>query len=106
MYQPSCKVCERGVLVPTKMYRMSGAVVAIGFILLVPSVIGMFPAALVLFALLLQPLGIAVNLSAFSMTIVFAVGILSFVGGLLGWLLIMKKLVLRCSACGATVSAS
>jgi hypothetical protein len=30
-YQPSCKICERGVLVPKKIYRMSGPVVAIGF---------------------------------------------------------------------------
>jgi hypothetical protein len=33
-------------------------------------------------------------------------GIISFVSGLLGWLLIMKKRVLQCSVCGATVSAS
>jgi hypothetical protein len=34
------------------------------------------------------------------------IGIASFVGGLLGWLLVMRKRVLRCSVCGATVSAS
>ncbi|MHB8539528.1 MAG: hypothetical protein ACYDCD_01095 [Candidatus Acidiferrales bacterium] len=33
-------------------------------------------------------------------------GIASFVSGLLGWLLVMKKLVLQCSVCGATVNAS
>jgi hypothetical protein len=33
-------------------------------------------------------------------------GIACFVGGLLGWLLVMKKRVLQCSACGATVNAS
>lgn len=32
--------------------------------------------------------------------------IASFVGGLLGWLLIMKKWVLQCTACSATVAAS
>lgn len=30
----------------------------------------------------------------------------SFVGGLLGWLLIMRKRVLQCSRCSATVAAS
>lgn len=29
----------------------------------------------------------------------------SFVGGLVGWLLIMKKTVLRCASCGAEVAA-
>lgn len=33
-------------------------------------------------------------------------GIGSFVSGLLGWLLVMKKRVLQCSVCGATVSAA
>jgi len=33
-------------------------------------------------------------------------GISSFVSGLLGWLLIMKKRVLKCSVCGAIVNAS
>lgn len=33
-------------------------------------------------------------------------GISSFVGGLLGWLLVMKKRVLQCSVCGAVVNAS
>jgi hypothetical protein len=32
--------------------------------------------------------------------------IMSFVGGLLGWLLIMRKRVLQCTRCGAVVPAS
>ena len=32
-------------------------------------------------------------------------GIVSFVGGLLGWLLVMKKRVLQCTKCGVTVAA-
>jgi hypothetical protein len=35
-----------------------------------------------------------------------ALGIASFVGGLLGWLLVMKKRVLQCSMCRAVVNAS
>lgn len=34
------------------------------------------------------------------------IGVCSFVGGLLGWLLVMKKKVLRCNACGAVVDAA
>jgi len=36
----------------------------------------------------------------------FLVIIMSFVGGLLGWILIMKKKILQCTNCGAKVSAS
>lgn len=32
-------------------------------------------------------------------------GMMSFVGGLLGWLLVMKKKVLQCTKCGVTVAA-
>jgi hypothetical protein len=35
-----------------------------------------------------------------------ALGVASFVGGLVGWLLVMKKRVLQCSVCGAIVNAS
>jgi hypothetical protein len=33
-------------------------------------------------------------------------GISCFVGGLLGWLLVMRKRVLQCTLCGAVVNAS
>jgi hypothetical protein len=35
-----------------------------------------------------------------------ALGIASFVGGLLGWLLVMRKSVLQCNVCGAVINAS
>jgi hypothetical protein len=35
-----------------------------------------------------------------------AIGIGSFVGGLLGWLLVMRKRVLKCNTCGAVINAS
>jgi hypothetical protein len=37
---------------------------------------------------------------------IIAIGIASFVGGLLGWLLVMRKRVLQCDVCGAVVNAS
>jgi hypothetical protein len=41
----------------------------------------------------------------FGGTFAIFIGVASFVGGLLGWLLVMRKRVLKCSVCGATVSA-
>lgn len=42
----------------------------------------------------------------FGSTFAIICGIASFVGGLLGWLLVMKKRVLQCNVCGAVVNAS
>ena len=44
-----CKVCDRGEMVRRKRYRMSGIVVFIGYVLLVPSVFGCLIGALALF---------------------------------------------------------
>ncbi len=51
-FHPPCKVCDRGVLIPKKIFRMSRPVVAIGYILLVPSILGMLVSALILFGIL------------------------------------------------------
>ncbi|MGO9325870.1 MAG: hypothetical protein ACLP07_15040 [Terracidiphilus sp.] len=48
---PTCKVCDRGTLSAKTVFRLSGPAVAIGFILLIPSVIGMFSCAVMLLAL-------------------------------------------------------
>ena len=44
--------------------------------------------------------------SLFGSSLAIGLGITSFVGGLLGWLLVMKKRVLQCNVCGAVVNAS
>ena len=225
-FHPTCRVCERGALVPKNIYRMSGPVVAIGFILLIPSILGKIASALMFFGVIaykgdepsippatteridsqnpqsddefrracaagvnesvkeqssglptlvsvvhicecsldaskqgnfsasttnacavrwlqaddqipsakteapylkvyksyVDPLGYqdalarekeaeqpTAHLAWFHVlggAFAIALGIASFVGGLLGWLLVMKKHVLRCSVCSATVSAS
>jgi hypothetical protein len=88
------------------MFRMSGPVVAIGFFLLVPSVIGMLICGLALVQIVINsPNQDATAVGAATM-IVVAIGIACFVGGLLGWLLMMRKRVLQCPVCGAVVSAS
>ena len=163
---PVCKVCDQGVLKKKKKYRMSVPVVLIGYVFLIPSIIGM----------LIGMIGIIVTGSATSETsksikqevrrqlteakvpssivekvinhetvtpmekqnlsekqrraldsarLTYSAGtvgagagaaiaggfsivvlISSLVGGLLGWLLTMKKKVLPCTHYGAVVSAS
>ena len=103
----ACKVCNHGTLVPKKVYRMSAPVVVIGFIFLVPAILGLLPCGLLLIAYLLSfPLGFDIHLNGITIALVFGFGVASFIGGLLGWLLVMKKRVLQCSVCNATISAS
>jgi hypothetical protein len=207
-----CKVCDRGSLSPKKVFHMSGPVVAIGYILLIPSILGIVFSAIMLVGINSMPghlprtetseFGRPVQntfdgefrkscarsvrqknsetgyeasqqqieqycecaLSAYKETsseteaaqtclqrsrdgalqkqstddvdafysdvaatppasttsddlvatgvrfagsgIAIAMGIASFVGGLLGWLLVMRKRVLKCNVCGAVVNAS
>jgi hypothetical protein len=102
-----CKVCERGSMEPRKLFRLSAPVVAIGFVVLIPSVLGILASAGLL---LLLWLGVVfyggTGHEVFSGGFIAAFGVASFVGGLLGWLLVMKKRVIQCSNCGAVVNAS
>jgi hypothetical protein len=161
-----CRTCGAGHLISCKRFRMSGPVVAIGFILLIPSVLGVIfcvamfflsgGATTATFAAQkqdahdemvrasipaddinaienLQPLtpmqsqGLttdqkrATDDATLKLTAgrvgaglagVFAggasicLGVSCFVGGLLGWLLVMRKRVLQCQNCSAVVAAS
>lgn len=162
----TCQTCGRGALVRRKRYRMSGPVVLIGYILLIPCVIGMLFGALLLFAsgsagtagsaaadkqtrtqleaqaipapiiqkvVSLKPITeddrstltskqqSVVDEAKLSLSMgkvgagagaviggglaIFLI-ISCFVGGLLGWLLIMKKKILQCNLCSAAVAAS
>lgn len=99
----SCKTCDTGELRQQSKYRLSRAVVTIGYILLVPSVLGLLFAALVLV------MAVSVDRSAGLLVILLGpllIGVPSLVGGLLGWLLVMKKDVLQCGNCGAVTPAS
>jgi hypothetical protein len=199
----TCKVCDRGILRSKTVFRMSGPVVAIGFILLIPSFLGMLLSAWVFVRSAAYQNDSAVNrsyyvadqkirkscvegfgrirsslpakttvpefcecvLNSYSIfisgastrritepmktatqdcseaawkgvlapvspdlmasyskeeletngqttepvltsTVAIIIGIASFVGGLLGWLLVMRKRVLQCNVCGAVVNAS
>ncbi len=178
--QPSyvaCKVCDRGVLFPKGMFRMSAPVVAIGFILLIPSVLGVIFFGMLAFGIgamgatshvvsfgqrqqvtanlrragVPRPIITAVlvghydhveqwmnsdesgrvtyveeeaikqaemdltearatevggGFASWGRNLAIAMAIASFVGGLLGWLLVMRKRVLQCAVCGAVINAS
>jgi hypothetical protein len=99
-----CKICERGELTKRRIFRMSGPVVVIGFILLIPSVLGIMFSVLMLVGSLSSEGGNTLT-TGIGVWITL-LGIASFVGGLLGWLLVMKKRVLQCSVCGAVINAS
>lgn len=109
---PSCKICDRGTLIPRKIHRLSGPAVAIGYILLVPSILGMVGCAILFIVAILAGFAGAAHKSAFvtafagigSLAIIY-VAVVCFVGGLLGWLLVMRKHVLQCGYCGAIINA-
>ena len=162
----NCQTCGQGELVRRKTFRMSTPVVVIGYLLLVPSILGILFGGVMLFTTLAAggttvesnykkvrnqleaqavPEGIIQEIlsgktisvaeksgltprqqlavkyagaevsggaigtgagvvvgGAFS----FGIMIFSFIFGLLGWLLVMKKKVLQCTHCQAVVAAS
>jgi hypothetical protein len=109
-----CKVCDRGALVRMNKYRLGGPAVAIGYIFLIPSILGMLAWAGLTVAAVAAGIDATVKskdiiggifAAAFAGTGAVAF-IACFVGGLLGFLLTMKKRVLECSACRAVVNAS
>lgn len=60
---PTCKICDRGTLISKRLRRLSGPAVAIGFILLIPSVIGMISCA-VMFLAFNSTVGAALGINA------------------------------------------
>ena len=103
-----CKTCDKGELVQKKVHRMSTPVVVIGYIIAIPSALGalFFGVPLVItiiMAIFSKGADTTGAVIAGGVMAVFAVG--SFVSGLIGWLLIMKKKVLVCTNCAATVAA-
>ena len=160
---PTCNVCHDGVLQSKRVYRMSGIVVAIGWVLLIPSILGILVAILFFLTSVVGGAGAANEISSsrtsmqeadiplpiqdkvidegyssltsedrkaltpeqrqvlagraagqagvalaggLGATSSICLGISSFIGGLIGWLLVMKKRILKCTSCGAVVAAS
>lgn len=169
-----CKTCDTGELQKKRLYRMSGIVVFIGYVILLPSILGALAGVAVLAAGIattsvavatddsdqsrsrmrdeLRDAGIPISIvnrvlrnepirngdrdqlspeqiaivettqaralgESVGSGVVAGAGILaggagifitvsSLVGGLIGWLLIMKKSVLQCDSCAATTATS
>lgn len=110
----TCKVCDTGILVKGDRYVLGRIVGLVGFFLLIPSAAG---AALGVLAAIAAGGGAVAMLGDYSDALVGAglltgglvsLGLIaiSFVGGLLGFLLIRKKTILQCSNCGAVTPAS
>jgi len=96
----ACRVCQQpGSLEIRKIHRFSTPVVVIGWLILLPTFLGMAAGALGL-----AGAGLAASHggdAALSTTPIWIfIIIASFMGGLLGYLLVMKKKVITCSRCG------
>lgn len=109
----NCSACNSPLsMEPKKISKFSGIVQFIGYLIAIPSAIGVIISIVMFFSM-----GSATNEvmstaqsnaeqagAAIGATIGFGfslfVGFCSLVGGLIGWLLIMKKKVYKCSNCG------
>lgn len=106
------KVCDRGSLRRKRIYRFSAPIIVIGYILLIPAALGIiFGILMVAFIGIAgvatgEPgLGIAAFLSGGTFILLLII-VPSLVSGLLGFLLILQKRILKCTSCGAVVDAS
>jgi len=97
----TCKVCDSGIMIPMRVYIMSQPVVAIGYIILIPFLMSMVAEVGSLILSYINEWPVVPEFTVYTFGIIFA---LTFVGSLLGWLLIMRKKVLRCNKCGAIVN--
>jgi len=98
----------------TSVPRFSGPVRLIGGILLIPTFLGFAFAGLLMLSTFMAAAGsphtnsdaaAAGQVIGFGIGFIFAVivGIVSLVGGLLGWLLLMNRKVYKCSRCAFVV---
>jgi len=94
-------------MVPARVPKFSGVVRTIGGILLIPSFLGIAFAALMFFSAMATTAqvrddtggaGIAMG---FIVIMCLIIGVVSLVGGLLGWLLLMNRNVWKCMRCDA-----
>jgi hypothetical protein len=103
-----CRLCGRGLLIRRSVYLFSTVVVVIGYMMLAC-------VALVIAIYFLVAAGSIVEMTkggivapmaglAFGWAIFAIIG--TFMSGVVGWLLIMKKKILQCGECGAVTPAS
>jgi len=94
-----CKNCNgKQSMYKAEIGRFSPVVVIIGWIIVTPSLLGIFVSTIMLFS--------GMNGGSFTgirVTISLAFGVFSLLSGLLGYILIMKKKVYKCNICGSTI---
>lgn len=94
-----CKNCNgKQSMYKAEIDRFSPVVVIIGWIIVTPSLLGIFVSTIMLFS--------GMNGDSFTgirVTISLAFGVFSLLSGLLGYILIMKKKVYKCNICGSTI---
>jgi hypothetical protein len=92
--QLDCSACkEEKSMEETKVKKFSRVLRVIGYIIAIPSAIG------IIFGIIMLEAGAAFGGAIADSTSLF-IGSVSLVGGLIGWLLLMKKKVFKCSNCG------
>lgn len=112
-----CTACKsEKTMEAVKIKRFEGVVRFIGWVIVIPSAIGAFFSFIgALFTFLAAgTAGTAVVSEAEAVSVALAastgigffvfIGICSITGGLLGWLLIMKKKVYKCTICGFVIN--
>ena len=110
-----CNACKTpSAMIATKIAKFSAIIRVIGGILLVPSVLGIAFALLVFLSTVMsssvmstahsdaEQTGAAIGLGIGFMFSLF-IGVISLVGGLLGWLLLLNRKVYRCMRCGFVI---
>ena len=102
-------------MVATKVARFSGVIRAIGVLLLIPSFLGFAIAALFFITSIIATANVMPSAqsepeqagAAIGFVIGFGfsifIGVISLVGGLLGWLLLLNRKVYRCLRCGSII---
>lgn len=96
----NCNACgSKKTLAPTRIYKFGGIIRFIGYLIVIPSICGVFFAGILI---LIAFAGVASSGSAAIMGLGLAVFVAagSLISGLIGWLLIMKKKVFKCTSCG------
>ena len=104
---PVCKTCDTGTMVQRQAYRLGGVVAAMGYVLLIPAVLGV---TLGIYMFVDTNTGAPrsgdVNVAALGAGCAGIIILGSVVGGLLGFVLIRKKTIQKCDHCGAVGAES
>ncbi len=96
-----CKVCDGGELKPASVYKTSKLLAIMGYLLMIPS------ALILAFLTLIVIVGIVQNNAGgavFGIGIAIVIGFICLPVFIVGFLLRMKRSVLKCNACGSVVN--